>query len=69
VRDVFAEEDFPALGTGEMGTPLTVSLGIASFPRDGTSSTELLAAADRALYEAKRRGRDQTVTRAMLDAP
>jgi diguanylate cyclase (GGDEF)-like protein len=68
VRDVFAEEDFPALGTGQMGTPLTVSLGVASFPLDGTSSAELLGAADLALYEAKRRGRDQTVTRTMIDA-
>ena len=29
----------------------------ASAPRDGTTADELLSAADRAMYEAKRRGK------------
>src|SRR5205823_14173769 len=33
------------------------SIGIASAPRDGTTADELLSAADRAMYEAKRRGK------------
>jgi diguanylate cyclase (GGDEF)-like protein len=33
--------------------PITVSIGIAVYPRDGRSGEELLAAADRVLYEAK----------------
>jgi diguanylate cyclase (GGDEF)-like protein len=41
--------------------PLTVSLGTASFPLDGTTAAELLAAADRALHEAKRLGSNRTV--------
>jgi len=40
---------------------LTVSIGVAVFPEHGTSPKELMAAADAALYEAKRRGRDQVV--------
>jgi diguanylate cyclase (GGDEF)-like protein/PAS domain S-box-containing protein len=40
---------------------LTVSIGVAVFPEQGVSPKELMAAADAALYEAKRRGRDQVV--------
>ena len=43
------------------GARLSVSFGIASFPRDGTSSEALLQAADRALYVAKQLGRDRSV--------
>lgn len=38
--------------------PLTVSVGVASFHPEMTSRTELVAAADRALYLAKQEGRD-----------
>lgn len=34
-----------------------VSIGIASAPRDGGTADELLSAADRAMYDAKRRGK------------
>jgi GGDEF domain-containing protein len=34
--------------------PLSVSTGTAIYPRDGATVEELLAAADRALYEKKR---------------
>jgi hypothetical protein len=34
-----------------------VSIGIAAAPRDGSTADELLSAADRAMYEAKRRGK------------
>lgn len=47
------------------GTPLepvTVSIGLALFPRDGGSPAALLAAADAALYRAKQAGRDRLVT-------
>jgi diguanylate cyclase (GGDEF)-like protein len=36
----------------------TVSIGIADSPRHGTTVSTLLAAADAALYKAKRGGRD-----------
>jgi diguanylate cyclase (GGDEF)-like protein len=38
---------------------LTASIGIASFPANATSRTELFRAADDALYAAKRAGRNQ----------
>ncbi len=37
---------------------LTLSIGIAEAPRHGNSVSSLLAAADAALYRAKRGGRD-----------
>jgi diguanylate cyclase (GGDEF)-like protein len=41
--------------------PLTVSLGLASYPRDGVTADELLNAADQALYAAKQLGRNRSV--------
>jgi diguanylate cyclase (GGDEF)-like protein len=38
---------------------LTVSIGIATAPDDGTTAVTLLDRADRALYAAKRQGRDR----------
>jgi diguanylate cyclase (GGDEF)-like protein len=46
--------------TGQM-VRSTVSIGVVSFPDDGRSAVELLRRADAAMYEAKRRGRDQIV--------
>jgi diguanylate cyclase (GGDEF)-like protein len=42
--------------------PVTISLGIATFPDDGKSIDDLLQRADAALYAAKERGRNQVVT-------
>jgi diguanylate cyclase (GGDEF)-like protein/PAS domain S-box-containing protein len=40
---------------------VTISVGVAAFPEHGSSPKELMAAADGALYQAKRGGRDQVV--------
>jgi diguanylate cyclase (GGDEF)-like protein len=39
--------------------PMTISLGMASFPRDARTAETLMAEADGAMYEAKRAGRNQ----------
>jgi diguanylate cyclase (GGDEF)-like protein/PAS domain S-box-containing protein len=40
---------------------VTISVGVAAFPEHGRSPKELMAAADAALYQAKRGGRDRVV--------
>jgi diguanylate cyclase (GGDEF)-like protein/PAS domain S-box-containing protein len=40
---------------------VTLSLGVAAFPEDGSSSAAVLRAADMALYRAKREGRGKVV--------
>jgi two-component system chemotaxis family response regulator WspR len=48
----------PNHGTGSL---VTVSLGVASVvPRPGMSAEEFVARADRAMYQAKEAGRNQT---------
>ena len=37
---------------------LTLSVGVAAFPENGSTSSELLKIADQCLYESKERGRD-----------
>lgn len=39
---------------------LTVSLGLASFPEDGVLPSELIASSDKALYQAKQKGKNNT---------
>jgi diguanylate cyclase (GGDEF)-like protein len=51
VRDSFSHEPFD----------LTISLGIATFPRHGATAESLIGGADEALYAAKKLGRDRTV--------
>jgi len=40
---------------------ITISVGVAVYPDHGQTTAELCAAADRAMYEAKKRGRDCVV--------
>ncbi|MGA7615167.1 MAG: diguanylate cyclase [Thermoanaerobaculia bacterium] len=57
IRSLVEEERF---NVDEAKIPVTVSIGAASFPHtDVGSARELIEAADRALYRAKRKGRNQ----------
>ena len=44
---------------GAQELAVSLSIGLASFPRSGASPRELLSASDRALYDAKRSGRNR----------
>jgi diguanylate cyclase (GGDEF)-like protein len=46
---------------GQVLPPVTVSIGVAQYPQDGTGSESLIRAADQALYRAKGMGRDRVV--------
>jgi GAF domain-containing protein len=48
-------------GLDEAGFPLRLSAGISTYPYDGAAATQLLRAADQALYHAKARGKNQVV--------
>ena len=60
VRSTVAEHAFDIAA----GTHITVSIGVASYPRDGRERGPLLEAADRAMYAAKRMGRNQVFSAA-----
>ncbi len=58
IRNSVAEAQFPLRDTGY--GHLTLSIGVAEFPRNASEDTELMHCADQALYVAKRAGRNQT---------
>ena len=47
-----------------LGGPVTASVGVATFPTDGSTSADVLVAADRACFVAKRAGRDRVASAA-----
>ena len=58
VVDAVRREPFRASGTSRT---VTVSVGVAAYPDHGRTSSEVMRAADAALYEAKHGGRDRWV--------
>ncbi|HUT96755.1 MAG TPA: diguanylate cyclase [Dehalococcoidales bacterium] len=55
--------------TSSRTMPITVSIGIASWPTDGVMKEEIIARADSALYRAKQAGRNRTCLSSDLDKP
>ena len=49
------------VSNGDSPLRITLSAGIATFPKDGADADELVQAADQRLLEAKRGGRDRVV--------
>jgi diguanylate cyclase (GGDEF)-like protein len=70
LRGAVSSAPFAARSAGG-GVHLTVSVGIACYPEHATTTAELLRAADTAMYEAKRRGRNRVMTAgpALVSAP
>lgn len=58
VREAVAEHAFPFGEQQPLGR-VTVSVGVASWPKHGETAEEVLAAADRALYGSKAAGRNR----------
>jgi len=59
IRRNVAAESFMFGGTK---TSVTISLGVAGFPADATTASQLVRAADERLYRAKEGGRDRVVS-------
>jgi diguanylate cyclase (GGDEF)-like protein len=60
IRAAIESTNFPRAET-QPGGRLTISGGVAQFPQDGTSGTDLILHADQALYQAKAAGRNRVV--------
>ncbi len=58
IRGWVGEYGFTDLEGDPLG-PITVSIGLACFPADGTQAEALVGRADEALYRAKEQGRDR----------
>jgi diguanylate cyclase (GGDEF)-like protein len=46
---------------GELPASITLSMGISTYPDQGSNAEDLLRVADAALYRAKQEGRDRVI--------
>lgn len=68
LRRRVAEHPFPGRESQPLGT-VTVSIGVAGFPEDGTEAATLLACADQLLYQAKNSGKNRVVAAGVTASP
>jgi diguanylate cyclase (GGDEF)-like protein len=61
LRRTVADARFAA-GTADVEIRVTVSIGVASYPEDGSSAVRLIHRADVAVYRAKLQGRNRVVS-------
>lgn len=61
IRSSIAAHSF-LLPNGQPSTRITASIGIASFPIDGTFENEIIETADKMLYKAKKQGKNRVAS-------
>jgi diguanylate cyclase (GGDEF)-like protein len=63
IREIVAQSRFNCNQEcgNQVQIEISISLGVAELPSDGMCNQAILAAADRVLYKAKKRGRNQVV--------
>lgn len=59
---VLAERLRKYVAENQLSKNITISVGVATFPEDGEEKEYLISKADRALYEAKRTGKNKVCT-------
>ncbi|MEC8194469.1 MAG: diguanylate cyclase [Myxococcota bacterium] len=59
LRTAIRQTTFPGAEVSQPTGKLTISVGMAGWPMHGKTDVALIEAADKALYQAKRAGRDQ----------
>jgi diguanylate cyclase (GGDEF)-like protein len=69
VRKGIEALEIPVISNGGGSVRITASLGVATLPASAATVEELIAAADDALYEAKRAGKNRTVRAAAVATP
>ena len=58
MREIIEKREFPLPGVNRT-LFITVSIGVAVYPREGATAADLISRADAALYHAKKNGKNQ----------